>query len=103
MSVVSTTAATSSRAAWWSRFALAGPAVFVCAALVMAGGALWLPKGAAQIDNLVLPIVLFPAIWAALFFYACLDRRLRRAWAVIGGLALLHAAAIARHMLGSAT
>lgn len=53
----------------------------------MAGGAVWIPRGAADIDNLVLPIVLFPAIWAALFFYSVLDRKLARAWGVI--LALL--------------
>jgi hypothetical protein len=86
--------AAASRRRFWSRFALAGPMVFVCATLVMCGGALWLPKGTAQIDNLVVPIVLFPAIWAALFFYAYLDRSLARAWAVIGVLSLLHAAVI---------
>lgn len=89
------------RRSLWPRVALAGPVVFVCASLVMAGGALWLPKGRAQIDNLVLPILLFPAIWAVLFFYACLDRRLGRAWAVIGSLSLLHAALIAQHLLRS--
>jgi hypothetical protein len=80
------------------RVLLAGPLVFVCAALVMCGGALWLPAGRAQIDNLVLPIVLFPAIWAALFFYACLDRQLHRAYWLIGALGLLHAAMIAVHL-----
>jgi hypothetical protein len=81
------------------RIVLAGPIVFVCAALVMCGGALWLPKGPAQIDNIVLPIVLLPAIWALLFFYACLDRRLGRAWGVVGTLALAHAVLIAVHMM----
>ncbi|HEY0974159.1 MAG TPA: hypothetical protein VGE57_06670 [Solimonas sp.] len=92
-----------SRRAFWWRVVLAGPLVFICAALVMSGGALWLPKGPAQIDNIVLPIVLFPAIWAAFFFYACLDRRLGRAYAVIGGLSLLHVAMIAAHLLASRT
>lgn len=87
------------RRRFWSRFALAGPVVFLCAALVMCGGALWLPKGAAQIDNLVMPIVLFPAIWAGLFFYAYLDRRLARAWAVIGGLSLVHLAVIGLYVM----
>ncbi len=85
-----------------SRIVLAGPMVLVAAALVMCGGALWLPKGAAQIDNIVLPIVLFPLIWAVLFFYACLDRRLGRAWAVIGSVTALHAAAIAAHLITAA-
>ncbi len=83
----------------WSRVVLAGPVVFLCAALVMSGGALWLPKGPAQIDNIVVPIVLFPAIWAALFFYACLDRRLGRAWAVIGALSAVHVGMIALHLV----
>lgn len=82
-----------------SRGLLAGPLVFLCAAAVMAGGALWVPAGAAGIDNLVLPIVLFPAIWALLFFYACLDRRLLRAWLSILALLLLSAAPIARRFL----
>jgi hypothetical protein len=90
---------TSQRRRHGSRLLLAGPVVFVCAALVMCGGALWLPKGPAQIDNIVLPIVLFPAIWALLFFYASLDRRLGRAWGVVGTLALAHGALIAVHML----
>lgn len=89
------------RRAFWSRIALAGPVTFICAALVMCGGALWLPKGPAQIDNIVVPIVLFPAIWAGLFFYACLDRRLGRAWGVIGGLSIAHIALIATHMMTS--
>lgn len=90
---------TTARRRFWSRFALAGPVTFLCAALVMCGGALWLPKGTAQIDNLVMPIVLFPAIWAALFFYAYLDRSLARGWAVIGGLSLLHASIIAVYVM----
>lgn len=91
----------SNRRRFWSRFALAGPMAFVCASLLMAGGALWLPGGRAQIDNLVLPIVLFPAIWACVFFYAMLDRRIGRAWAVLGGLCVLHAAMIAVHVMGT--
>jgi len=61
----------------------------------MAGGALWVPKGAASIDNIVLPIVLFPAIWAALFFYTALDRKLWRAWAITLSLLAVNATFIA--------
>jgi hypothetical protein len=84
----------------WSRGLLAGPVAFVTAVAVMAGGALWVPKGAASIDNIVLPIVLFPAIWALLFFYACLDRRLPRAWAVTIALLLLNSGLIAIQFIG---
>lgn len=83
----------------WPRIVLAGPLTVICSVLVMCGGSLWLPKGAARIDNIVLPIALFPAIWAVFFFYASLDRRLGRAYAVIVGLSLLHAAAIALHVM----
>ncbi len=69
----------------------------------MAGGVLWIPKGAAQIDNLVLPMVFFPAIWAVVFFYTCLDRNLQRAWAVTLGLLLANAAAITVHLNGAAS
>ncbi len=83
-----------SRRRFWARIALAGPLAAIASVLVMAGGALWLPRGAASIDNLVLPIALFPAIWAALFFYASLDRRLGRAYLVVLAIALANAALI---------
>ena len=90
-----------SRARRLARLVLAGPLASITAALVMAGGAVWLPKGAAKIDNLVLPIVLFPAIWAALFFYASLDRQLKRAYGIVLALALLNAGLIALQMHGA--
>jgi hypothetical protein len=84
-----------------SRGVLAGPVVFLTAAAVMAGSAVWIPKGAARIDNIVLPIVLFPAIWAALFFYACLDRHLPRAWLVTLALLAINTALIASGFVGT--
>lgn len=92
-------AASSSTRRAWSRGVLAGPVCFLTAALVMCGGALWLPKGPAQIDNLVLPVVLFPIIWAPLFFYTLLDRRLGRAWLVTGVVFIAHAGWIAQHIM----
>ncbi|NKF21234.1 hypothetical protein [Solimonas marina] len=83
----------------WLRVLLAGPLVLLCAALVMAGGAIWLPKGAAQINNLLLPVLLFPAIWAVLFFYASLALRLRRAYAVIGIICVLQLVLIGGHFM----
>lgn len=65
----------------------------------MAGMALWLPGGAAGIDNLVLPLVLVPLIWAALFFHACLDARLGRVALVALGLFTLHAGLLAHKFL----
>lgn len=65
----------------------------------MAGGALWVPPGAAQINNLVLPIVLFPLLWSALFLYACLDRKLGRAYAIIGALAVVNGLLLSLHLI----
>jgi hypothetical protein len=83
---------------WW-RGVLAGPVALIAACLVMAAGALWLPEGRAQVNNLVLPIILFPLLWTALFLYALLDRRLTRAYAVIGALVALNSVLLAWHLL----
>lgn len=74
----------------WIRIGFAGPGAVVVAIVVMAGMTLWLPAGAARIDNLVLPLVLVPLIWAALFFHACLDRKLGRIALVAIGLLVVH-------------
>jgi hypothetical protein len=63
---------------------IAGPGAVIVAVVIMAGMTQWVPGGAAGIDNLVLPLVLVPLIWAALFFHACLDRNLAR----VAGIAL---------------
>jgi hypothetical protein len=78
---------------------LIGPLSLLAACLCMAGGSLWIPPGAAAVNNLALPIVLFPLLWTGLFLYACLDKRLGRAYAVIGILAIANAAAIAVHLM----
>ncbi len=80
----------SSRTRKWIRICFAGPGAVIVALVVMAGMALWLPGGAAGIDNLVLPLLLVPLIWALLFFHACLDARLDRVALVAVGLLALH-------------
>lgn len=88
-----------SRVRTWVRIGFAGPGAVVNAVVVMAGMALWLPGGSAEIDNLVLPLLLFPLIWAALFFHACLDSRLSRVVIVAVGLCAVHAGLIAHKAL----
>jgi len=83
----------------WLRIGLAGPGAVIVAVVTMAGMALWLPAGAANIDNIVLPLVLFPLIWAALFFHACLDRRLGRVALVAIGLFALHAGLVTQKFI----
>jgi hypothetical protein len=80
---------------------LIGPVAFVTSAVVMGAGAVWVPKGSASIDNIVLPIILFPAIWAVVFFYAYLDRRLLRAWAVTVVLLVVNAGVIALEFMST--
>ena len=78
-SALTAPARTHSRAQLAWRVLLAGPWTLLAALVVMAGMATWLPSGEAKVNNLVLPLLLFPLIWAALFFHACLARRLRLA------------------------
>jgi len=78
---------------------LAGPCAVIVALVTMAGMSLWLPHGAAGIDNLVLPLILAPLIWAVLFFHACLDAKLGRVALVAAALFSVHAGLIAHKML----
>lgn len=89
----------SPKARKWTRIGFAGPGAVFVALVVMAGMALWLPGGAAGIDNLVLPLVLAPLIWAVLFFHACLDSRLGRVALVAVGLLALHGGLLAHKFL----
>lgn len=83
----------------WIRIIFAGPGAVVVAIVMMAGMTLWLPEGAAQIDNLVLPLVLAPLIWAGLFFHACLDRKLGRIAFVAVGLLVVHGGLVTHKFL----
>lgn len=89
----------SRRARKWIRIGIAGPGAIVIALVMMAGMTLWLPPGTAGIDNLVLPLVLVPLIWAALFFHACLDAKLGRVAMVALGLLTFHAALLVHNFL----
>jgi len=79
------------------RFWLCGPATFLLAIILMLGMATWFPEGSARVDNIVLPMILFPLIWASLFFYAYLESQLKRSSIAFGTLAILHIALLAIH------
>ncbi|MEM7529880.1 MAG: hypothetical protein AAF416_19845 [Pseudomonadota bacterium] len=66
------------------RWILAGPITAILAVLLTAAMPLWLPEGAAGVDHIVFPIVLFPATWALLFFYAVLETSQLRSAIVFG-------------------
>ncbi|MEM8654311.1 MAG: hypothetical protein AAGF36_06160 [Pseudomonadota bacterium] len=69
---------------------LAGPGVLLAASSIMAAMPLWWPRGAGGIDHLIVPLLVFPAIWAVLFFYVVLTRNVVRAAAVLAGLTALN-------------
>ena len=85
------------------RFLLAGPGAIVVTLTLLAGMPLWLPSGAAGIDNLAVPLVLAPLIWALLFFHACLDRNLARVALIAGALFLIHGALVASRLTATST
>ena len=91
-----TTAASES---WWPRALLAGPWSLLAALITMAAMATWIPEGTARVDNLLLPLLLFPLIWAVFFFAACLDANLKRATLISFGVTALNLALLARHLL----
>jgi hypothetical protein len=94
------TDASTERLRRWLRGLLAGPIALAAAVLVMTGSALWLPPGTAQVNNLVVPVILFPLLWTAFFLYACLDKRLARAYVIVGAFAAANAGLLAWHLSG---
>ncbi|HEX5651249.1 MAG TPA: hypothetical protein VFX69_16445 [Steroidobacteraceae bacterium] len=100
MSVPQTTATSTTVARRWARVILAGPLVLLCSLGIMGGANLWVPPGAGGVNDIVLPILLYPAVWTALFFYACFERRIGRGYAIVGGLTALHAIVFALRTSG---
>ncbi|MFC3309731.1 hypothetical protein [Blastomonas aquatica] len=76
------------------RWIMAGPLALVAAVVTMASMPLWLPVGAAGIDNLIFPILLFPALWAVFFLYALIEARPVRGTAIITAIILTNSALI---------
>ena len=96
------TASTSrANAALWWRIVLAGPWTLAASVLVMASLSTWLPPGDARVDNIAIPLVLFPLIWAVLFFHASLARRLWRAAALSVALTTGCGILLLVHFLGT--
>jgi hypothetical protein len=85
---------TSPRTSLILRWITAGPLAIIAAVLTMASTPLWLPKGAAGVDHMILPIILFPAFWAVYFFYALIESRPMRALVVFAVVLAANAAVI---------
>lgn len=76
------------------RWLLAGPGAVAAGLATMAAMPLWLPAGAAGVNDVALPIVLAPLLWAVPFFYAVLTPRLGRAAVVLSAVIALELAAV---------
>lgn len=82
-----------------TRWLLAGPGALLAEVATMAAMPLWLPAGQAGINNVALPIILTPMLWAVPFFYALLEEDLARGSLVLGLAVLLQGVAVAGSFL----
>ena len=90
MAAASSRTSEGSRLRPWLRALLAGPCALGLTALIMAVMPFWVPKGAGGVDHIAFPLFFMPAIWAVIFFYAVLDRRLGRVAMVMTAIAVIH-------------
>ena len=72
-----------------TRWLLAGPGAVILGLVTMCAMTLWLPAGAGGVDNIAIPIILTPLLWAIPFFYATLEPNLERATAVFAAATLV--------------
>lgn len=77
------------------RWLVAGPLALVASLAAIAALPHLIPPGAGGIDHLVFPVLTFPLIWAAAFFYACLEEKIGRAALVLAGVTVVQCAVIA--------
>lgn len=85
---------------WSSRFWLAGPATLIVSIIIMAAMSLWLPEGQGKINHVVFPVVLFPLIWAAVFFYVVLGKNIKRVGTVMLALFVLNGLPVLASIMG---
>lgn len=76
------------------RWLLAGPGAIIAGVATMAAMPLWLPAGNAGVNNVSLPIILTPLLWAVPFFLAVLAKDLVRATVVLSAVTVVQAAAV---------
>lgn len=86
-----------------TRWIVAGPLALVVSVLVMAGMSVWLPEGNAGIDHLAFPLILFPAIWSLIFFYALLENSPTRAGLVILAVGAINAVPVIQAVVAMST
>jgi FlaA1/EpsC-like NDP-sugar epimerase len=82
------------------RFWLAGPVAVVVSVLIMAAMSLWLPEGNANIDHLIVPVILFPLIWGTVFLYVILENNMKKVSLIMALLFLGNGLAVIASILG---
>lgn len=82
------------------RVILAGPLALLTSLAVLAAMPVWFPSGAAGVDHLILPMILFPGLWGILFFYSVLSNNLIHIGIALVIIALTNSAAAIAAALG---
>ncbi|MEP4891922.1 MAG: hypothetical protein ABJV04_18010 [Aliiglaciecola sp.] len=82
------------------RFWLSGPATLAVSLLFMLAMAAWFPPGIGNVNNIMMPLYMFPLIWAILFFYTYLTADLQKAQWILGALFIANTAILAFQFLG---
>ena len=72
------------------RWILAGPVSIGVTLAVLVGMPVWFPAGAANVNHIMIPMVLVPAVWGTAFFYAVLSEKLWRVSLVFFVLIVSH-------------
>lgn len=83
-----------------ARWLLAGPGALLAAVATLMAMPLWMPRGAAGVNDIAMPIILTPLLWAVPFFYAVIEENLVRATVVLAGVTVVQAVAIAAALAG---
>ncbi|MEM9247843.1 MAG: hypothetical protein AAGB05_03990 [Pseudomonadota bacterium] len=81
------------------RWVLAGPVALVVAVLFMASMPTLLPPGRGGVDHFVLPVILFPLIWAIAVLYPVMTEHLGRATLVFCAVLAAEIAIVAKALL----
>lgn len=81
---------------------LSGPVALIVSLVVVLAVPLWYPPGPGKVDNLVLPVLLFPLVWVILCVHACMDRRLLRIFFIMLALLVINGSMIALKFTGQA-
>ncbi|MEM7746989.1 MAG: hypothetical protein AAF346_01970 [Pseudomonadota bacterium] len=72
----------------------------IASVVILLSMPMWYPEGPAKIDNLVVPLTIFPLVWALMFLHACMDTKLIRVAALSCGMSLVGAGLIAAKFNG---